>query len=58
MQFIIYIIITLCNIIFNLRETCLLIDPKDSSAAAKQYVALIVGECKTTDFCEGAATLF
>ncbi|XP_078355734.1 puromycin-sensitive aminopeptidase-like, partial [Oculina patagonica] len=25
------------------RETCLLIDPKDSSAAAKQYVALVVG---------------
>ena len=30
-----------------LRETCLLIDPKDSSSAAKQYVALVVGECKT-----------
>jgi len=26
------------------RETCLLIDPKDSSSAARQYVALVVGE--------------
>ncbi|XP_068751963.1 puromycin-sensitive aminopeptidase-like [Montipora capricornis] len=25
------------------RETCLLIDPKDSSAASRQYVALVVG---------------
>ena len=32
----------------NLRETCLLIDPKKSSAAAKQYVALIVGEFDPT----------
>jgi len=30
--------------LLKLRETCLLIDPKDSSAAAKQYVALVVGE--------------
>ena len=33
-----------CFFLLNLRETCLLIDPKDSSAAAKQYVALVVGE--------------
>ena len=30
-----------------LRETCLLIDPTDSSSAAKQYVALVVGKCRS-----------
>ena len=32
---------------FALRETCLLIDPNDSSSAAKQYVALVVGEWRS-----------
>lgn len=32
------------NFVYILRETALLVDPENSSSAAKQWVALVVGE--------------
>lgn len=32
------------NFVYFFRETALLVDPENSSSAAKQWVALVVGE--------------
>ena len=32
------------NFVYLFRETALLVDPENSSSAAKQWVALVVGE--------------